>query len=88
MVASEQEALTEIDAAIQRIKAGTYGICEITHQPISKDRLLAVPFTRYCTEAQKEIERYRLRSRTQAGLTESAESDTTIGTAGGDDSGD
>ncbi|MEX2044964.1 MAG: TraR/DksA C4-type zinc finger protein [Opitutus sp.] len=68
MVASEQEALSEIDAAIKRIHDGTYGICEITHKPIAKDRLLAVPFARHSAEAQKGIERNRHRSRTQAGL--------------------
>src|SRR4051812_43360781 len=68
MVASEQEALSEIDAAIKRIHDGSYGICEITQKPISKERLLAVPFTRYSAEAQKDLERNRHRSRTQAGL--------------------
>ena len=68
MVASEQEALSEIDAAIKRINDGTYGICEITQKPIAKERLLAVPFTRYSAEAQKDLERNRHRSRTQAGL--------------------
>lgn len=68
MVASEQEALSEIDAAIKRINDGTYGTCEITGKPISKERLLAVPFTRYSAEAQKEIERNRHRTRTQPGL--------------------
>jgi RNA polymerase-binding transcription factor DksA len=68
MVASEQEALSEIDAAIKRIHDGTYGICEITQKPIAKERLLAVPFTRYSAEAQKDLERNRHRARTQAGL--------------------
>ncbi len=68
MVASEQEALSEIDAAIKRIHDGTYGTCEITQKPIAKERLLAVPFTRYSAEAQKDLERNRHRSRTQAGL--------------------
>lgn len=68
LVSSEQEALSEIDAAIKRIKDGTYGICEVTQKPIAKERLLAVPFTRYSAEAQKEIERNRHRARTQAGL--------------------
>jgi RNA polymerase-binding transcription factor DksA len=68
MVASEQEALSEIDAAIKRINDGTYGVCEITQKPIAKERLLAVPFTRYSAEAQKDLERNRHRSRTQAGL--------------------
>jgi len=68
LVSSEQEALTEIDAAIKRIHDGSYGVCEITQKPIAKDRLLAVPFTRYSAEAQKDLERNRHRSRTQAGL--------------------
>ncbi|MBI4621853.1 MAG: TraR/DksA C4-type zinc finger protein [Verrucomicrobia bacterium] len=68
MVASEQEALAEIDAAIKRVNDGTYGICEITQKPIAKERLLVVPFTRYTAEAQKGLERNRHRSRTQAGL--------------------
>ena len=68
LVSSEQEALSEIDAAIKRIHAGTYGICEITQKPISKDRLLAVPFTRHSAEAQKDIERNRYRGRTAGGL--------------------
>ena len=68
LVSSEQEALTEIDAAIKRIHDGTYGICEATQKPIAKDRLLAVPFTRYSAEAQKDIERNRFRARSAAGL--------------------
>jgi len=68
LVSNEQEALSEIDAAIKRIHDGTYGICEITSKPISKERLLAVPFTRHSAEAQKQIERNRHHSRTQAGL--------------------
>jgi RNA polymerase-binding transcription factor DksA len=68
LVSNEQEALSEIEAAIKRIRDGTYGVCEITTKPISKERLLAVPFTRYSAEAQKQIERNRHHSRTQAGL--------------------
>ena len=68
LVANEQEALSEIEAAIQRIKSGNYGNCEVTGKPIAKERLLAVPFTRYSAEAQKQIERNSHRVRTQAGL--------------------
>ena len=73
MVANEQEALSEIEAAIKRIKDGNYGVCEITGKPIAKDRLLAVPFTRHSAEAQKNLERNHHRSRTQAGLFENGE---------------
>ncbi len=68
LVSSEQEALTEIDAAIKRIFNGSYGICEITQKPIAKERLLAVPFTRYSAEAQKDLEKNRYRARTAGGL--------------------
>ena len=90
MVANEQEALSEVEAAIQRLKAGTYGICEVTQKPIAKERLLAVPFTRYSAEALKHIEKNRLRSRTQAGLgVESEEGGSLSGSlGGGEDSGE
>jgi RNA polymerase-binding transcription factor DksA len=68
LVANEQEALAEIEAAIQRIKAGSYGVCEHTEKPIPKERLLAVPFTRYTAEAMKEVEKTRYRVRGQAGI--------------------
>jgi hypothetical protein len=61
---------------------------EITQKPIAKERLLAVPFTRYSAEAQKEIERNRHRARTGAGLFgELGDEGASIG-GGGDDGGD
>ncbi len=68
LVSNEQEALAEIEAAIKRVHAGTYGICETTQKPISRERLLAVPFTRYSTEAKKEVERHSHRSVERGGL--------------------
>ena len=68
LVSNEQEALAEIDAAIVRIQGGTYGVCELTGKPISKERLLAVPFARYSVESQAEVERTKRRSANRAGL--------------------
>jgi RNA polymerase-binding transcription factor DksA len=68
LVSNEQEALSEIEAAIKRIHDGTYGICETTQRPIAKERLLAVPFTRYSAEAKKEVERHSHRSIERGGL--------------------
>jgi RNA polymerase-binding transcription factor DksA len=68
LVSSEQEALSEIEAAIKRVHAGTYGICEATQKPIAKERLLAVPFTRYSAEAKKQVERHSHRSIERGGL--------------------
>lgn len=68
LVSSEQEALSEIEAAIRRIHDGTYGVCEATQKPISKERLLAVPFTRYSAEAKKQVERHSHRAQQRGGL--------------------
>lgn len=54
LLSNEKEILAEIDAAIERIKNGTYGICEITGQPIPESRLESIPFTR-CTKEGQEI---------------------------------
>ena len=68
LVSNEQEALSEIEAAIKRVHAGTYGICESSQKPIAKERLLAVPFTRYSAEAKKQVERHSHRSIERGGL--------------------
>ena len=45
--------LVEIDAALQRIEAGTYGICEGCGKPIVAERLAAIPWTRLCIDDQR-----------------------------------
>ena len=47
---TEEQKLAEIEAALGRIADGTYGICEISGDPIPYDRLEAIPWTRYCVE--------------------------------------
>jgi DnaK suppressor protein len=43
LASSGQEGLYEIEAALKRIEDGSYGICELTGQPISWKRLQAIP---------------------------------------------
>lgn len=59
VVSNEQDVLYEIDEALQRIEAGTYGICEMTGRPIEIERLRAVPYTRFCLAAQTQLEKGR-----------------------------
>ena len=49
--------LNEVDAALARFDAGTYGLCEECHDPIEAERLLADPLVRFCLGdlTQKEI---------------------------------
>jgi RNA polymerase-binding transcription factor DksA len=67
LISNEQEALKEIADAIERMKKGSYGTCEITTKPIPAARLIAVPFTRYSLEGQKELERNRRAHRRRGG---------------------
>jgi DnaK suppressor protein len=48
-----RETLAEIDAALQRIEDGTYGICEGCGKPIGAERLNAIPWTRLCIDDQR-----------------------------------
>ena len=53
----DQDALYEVEAAMNRILRGKYGICEQTGKPIPASRLKVLPWTRYCTEAATRLER-------------------------------
>ena len=48
LVRQAQRHLAEIDAAVERLAAGTYGICERCGQPIGEGRLEARPTARTC----------------------------------------
>ncbi|WP_027964375.1 TraR/DksA C4-type zinc finger protein [Halalkalibacillus halophilus] len=41
-----KEQLEEVDHALQKMKDGTYGICERTGEPIDPERLKAMPTAR------------------------------------------
>ena len=53
----ERERLYALDEALKRIDDGTYGICEICGEEISKGRLKVMPHARYCIKHQEEHER-------------------------------
>jgi len=57
MLSSDQDALYEIEGAIDRIRNGTYGICELTGKPIERQRLEVVPWTRFTAIAEKQLEK-------------------------------
>lgn len=68
LVSSEQDALNEIEEAINRIKDGTYGVCEVTGKAIPAARLTAVPFARYSVEGQVEHEKNQHRKQNRAAV--------------------
>ncbi len=53
----DREQLFEIDAALDRIAKGTYGVCELSLEPIPRKRLQARPFCRFTVRCQEEYEK-------------------------------
>ncbi len=54
MIARQQKYLGYLDRALDRIAAGTYGVCKVTGSPISRQRLEAVPHTEISIDAKRK----------------------------------
>src|ERR1041385_3169456 len=52
--------LDEVDAALARFESGTYGLCEVCHDPVETDRLIANPLERFCLDHLNAAERRAL----------------------------
>ena len=52
--------LREVDAALDRMAKGNYGICEECHESIEQDRLLADPLVCYCLDHLDQSQRTAL----------------------------
>lgn len=55
----EREKLHNIDRALKRIKEGTYGECDECGDDIELERLLALPFARFCLDCKAKQERQK-----------------------------
>jgi DnaK suppressor protein len=49
-----QRHLTEVEEAEQRLRAGTYGVCERCGRPIPDERLAARPTARACVDCDAQ----------------------------------
>jgi len=52
----DRNLLALIDAALARIKNGTYGICGECEEELQQKRLEAVPWARYCVSCAEKYE--------------------------------
>ena len=52
LAARQRKFIAELEAALVRIKNGTYGICIVTGELIDKERLKVVPHTRHSLAAK------------------------------------
>lgn len=57
VLAKEQDALHEIEAALKRVDNGVYGLCEMSGERIPHARLEAIPFARLTVQCQAEWEK-------------------------------
>lgn len=57
LASNERELLYELDDALKKIDEGTFGICEECKSLITKTRLKAVVYARFCIKCQQKKEK-------------------------------
>lgn len=57
----DAKLLREVERALEKVKNGTYGLCEGTDEPIGYARLKLRPWTRYSVTYKEELEREQKR---------------------------
>jgi DnaK suppressor protein len=60
LVDRDAKLLIEVERAFRKIAAGTYGVCELTDEPIGFERLRIRPWTRHSLVAKERLERDRV----------------------------
>jgi len=56
LIQNEQQILSEVQAALQRIHDGTFGVCQNCQCEIADARLDALPYTAYCVECAGQLQ--------------------------------
>jgi DnaK suppressor protein len=49
--------IREVDESLDRIKEGTYGICQVCGEDIPEGRLEVRPKAKYCAQCKEELEK-------------------------------
>lgn len=57
----KRATIKEIEAALERLDEGSYGICDDCGTQITEDRLRIVPFAKCCRDCQEDLELNRNR---------------------------
>jgi sigma-B regulation protein RsbU (phosphoserine phosphatase) len=55
-----QHLLSHVDAALERLDNGSFGLCETCHDPVEQDRIAADPTVRVCLECLSDEQRAAL----------------------------
>ena len=56
LMAFESRELAQIERALEMIRIGRFGDCELCHKKIPITRLNALPFTPFCVKCQEKVE--------------------------------
>src|SRR5438552_6696091 len=56
LLQNEEQALDQINAALDRIGKGTFGRCEECQKEIRRERLKALPYARHCVACARKLE--------------------------------
>ncbi len=56
LTAAAESALGEIEAALQRLEDGSFGMCERCGEPIPAQRLQVLPMSRLCSPCQAFVD--------------------------------
>lgn len=57
VTSKEYGILRQIERALEKIEDNTYGVCDVTGEPIPKARLEAVPYANMTVKAQEQVEK-------------------------------
>ena len=56
LIENEQATLDQVQTALNRIDAGTFGKCDECGEAIAKPRLQALPYTKHCIQCARKLE--------------------------------
>lgn len=51
-----RDMLERVNLALERVEAGTYGVCDTCGEPIGSDRLKALPYADMCIDCKRKEE--------------------------------
>ncbi len=55
---TQRQKLRDIDAALDRLESGVYGVCVRCEETIAPKRMDVRPFSRYCIDCKTEVEKF------------------------------
>lgn len=55
---AQRKQVRDIDAALERMEEGVYGLCARCEEEIPARRLEVRPFSRYCVDCKSEVEKF------------------------------